>query len=54
MKRAYQDGGYYRVRVQACGSSEGDPRRVRYTIDEGRPYEVRQLRFVGNEQLVVG
>jgi len=50
IKRFYQAGGYYRVRVH-LRFTEGDPRRVRFTIDEGRPYEVRRLRFVGNEQI---
>ena len=50
IKRFYQEGGYYEVRVR-LRFSEGNPRRVRFTIDEGRPYELRRLRFAGNEQL---
>ena len=50
IRRAYQEGGYYRVKVKVK-IEDGDPRRVTYTIDQGRPYIVRRVRFVGNEQL---
>jgi outer membrane protein assembly factor BamA len=50
MTRAYQEGGYYRAKV-ALQIEEGPPRRVVFTIDEGRRYAVRQVRFTGNTQL---
>jgi outer membrane protein insertion porin family len=50
MTRAYQDGGYYRATVKV-EFVEGNPRRIIFTVDQGRPYAVRRLRFVGNQQL---
>lgn len=50
IKRHYQEGGYYRVKVK-LRIEDSDPRRVTYTIDQGRPYAVRNLRFVGNTQI---
>jgi outer membrane protein insertion porin family len=50
IRRAYKEGGYYRVKVK-LKIEDGDPRRVTYTIDQGRPYVVREVRFVGNEQI---
>jgi outer membrane protein insertion porin family len=50
MTRSYQEAGYYHVRVR-LKIGEGDPRRVVFTITEGRRYEVRKVRFAGNDQV---
>lgn len=50
MQRAYQESGYYRAAVRV-EIGEGVPRRVVFTIEEGRRYAVRQVRFVGNAQV---
>lgn len=51
--RAYEEAGYYRVRVR-WNIVEGEPRRVVYTIDEGRRFEVRRVRFAGNAEMPAG
>ena len=50
MKREYQEAGYYRVDIKLA-IDDGEPRRITYTIDEGRKYEVRRVDFAGNKQL---
>ena len=50
MRRYYQEGGYYRVKVRVK-FVEGEPRRIVFTIDQGGLYTVRRLRFVGNTQV---
>lgn len=50
MKRDYQEHGYYRVDVTLT-IEDGNPRRVIYTIEEGRKYAVRRIDFAGNRQI---
>jgi outer membrane protein insertion porin family len=50
MRRFYQEWSYYRATVKVR-IEDGDPRRVLFTIDEGRPYVVRRIDFSGNQQL---
>jgi outer membrane protein insertion porin family len=45
--RAYQERGYYRAKVR-LRIDEGNPRRIVFTIDAGRRYAVRAVRFWGN------
>lgn len=47
MVGVYHGNGFYRATVKAS-VKEGDPNRVRFTVDEGRHFAVRRLRFVGN------
>ncbi|MFN8640601.1 MAG: BamA/TamA family outer membrane protein [Candidatus Binatia bacterium] len=50
MAALYRRNGFYRVKVTASVKDE-EPRRVRFTVVEGRHYRIRQLRFVGNAGL---
>lgn len=50
MTRAYEEAGYYRARV-SVKLSDGDPRRIAFTVDEGRRYRVRRVRFIGDRGL---
>jgi len=47
MAKLYRAEGYYRATVKAK-RQDGDPVRVRFTVDEGRRYAIRRLRVVGN------
>ena len=50
MAALYRRNGFYRARVTVSVREEA-PRRVRFTVVEGRHYAVRRLRFVGNRGL---
>lgn len=50
MTEAYQAAGYYRATVGVKMVGE-QPRRIVFTIDEGRRYRVTALRFEGNHGL---
>lgn len=50
---AYRAAGYYRVQV-AVDSEDDTVRRLRFSIDEGRRYRVRHLRFAGNAAVATG
>jgi outer membrane protein insertion porin family len=50
MTRAYQDRGYYRVQVR-LRVDDGPPRRIVFSIDEGRRYRVRRVDFAGNREM---
>lgn len=50
MTEAYRAEGFYRARV-SVEVIEGDPTQIHFTVDEGRHYEIRQVRFVGNRGL---
>jgi len=50
IKREYQEQGYYRARV-FLRFTDGDPRQIRFRIEEGRRYTVRRVDFSGNTQL---
>jgi outer membrane protein insertion porin family len=47
MTDVYRSNGFFRARVTVAIQS-GTPRRVRFTVDEGRHYAVRRIRFIGN------
>jgi outer membrane protein assembly factor BamA len=48
MVAVYRGNGFYRATVKVT-QKEGDPHHVRFTVDEGRHYAIRRLRFIGNE-----
>lgn len=47
MADRYRSNGFYLAKVKAT-VRDGDPRRVLFTVDEGRHFAIRQVRFVGN------
>jgi outer membrane protein insertion porin family len=47
---AYREDGYYFARVDVK-VEDGDPKVVRYSVDEGDVYRVAAVRFVGNRGL---
>jgi outer membrane protein insertion porin family len=53
MEETYRRGGYYRAEVRVS-VREGPPKTVTLTVDEGRRYFVRRVRFEGNERLGAG
>lgn len=50
MTAVYRRNGFYRAKVSVAIRDE-EPQRVRFTVDEGRHYRIRRLRFVGNRGL---
>ncbi len=48
MVQAYQNEGFNRAEVKV-EIERGNPKRVHFTVTEGRKYRIRKLRFVGNE-----
>lgn len=50
MTELYRRESYYRAAVRVA-VEEGPPTRIVFTVDEGRPYRIRRLRFVGNRGL---
>lgn len=50
MVERYRQNGFYRATVRVT-QRDGVPRLVRFTVDEGRHYAIRRLRFVGNRGL---
>ncbi|HSP98368.1 MAG TPA: POTRA domain-containing protein [Candidatus Dormibacteraeota bacterium] len=48
MVAVYRGNGFYRATVKVT-LREGDPHHVRFTVDEGRHFAIRRLRFVGNQ-----
>lgn len=50
IRRFYHESGYYRAKVK-LQIDDGDPRRIVFAVDEGRPYAVRRVELVGNHQM---
>jgi len=50
MQRSYQESGFYKARVQT-EIDEGPPKHIRFVIEEGRRYRLRQIGFDGNEKI---
>jgi len=50
MEHAYQEAGYYRVEVRVEIADES-PKRVRFSVREGRKYVLRRIVFAGNHLL---
>jgi len=50
MTQAYQDDGFYRATVTAQ-VQEGNPRRVVFSVHEGKTYAVDNVRFLGERGL---
>ena len=50
MTQAYREQGYYRAKV-TVKIHDGDPRRVVFSVTEGRTYAVRRVRFIGDRGL---